>query len=98
MALLADVKKPRPAVPDVSWLAKRAAVSAGPTGTRAGYRIGRYLWGLLGEQPPRGRGHPRPYEPKSYVPTGSGVLGSVEFRLARLLGYGPLRFTIATLF
>ena len=34
----------------------------------------------------RSRGHPSSYKPKSHTPTGSGLLESAEFRLARLLG------------
>jgi hypothetical protein len=52
--------------------AQRTAIPVGPTGTRSGRRIGRYLSGVLGGSPRNGVGtHPSPYEPKSAQPTGS---------------------------
>jgi hypothetical protein len=71
----------------VSHLAQRAAASVGPTGTRAGLRIGLYLSGLLGAAPERARSHPSPYAPKSDQPTGSASMhGGVVIGVPPWLG------------
>jgi hypothetical protein len=57
---------------------------------RLGVRNGGYFNEELGEQPHEAsRGHPRPYLPRFHPPSGSGVPGSVAFRLVRLHCFGP---------